>query len=145
MWATFREINSRLWSLRALRAHVEREEGTAFAASLRAEAKMRELGSKIQDLDFEFAVANERIRSALHDGESDPRFERRLEHARAMLRRVHRDMKSVCEKARILNDTRNRLCDEEEYMEMGGYCLSSAIEKLKCDLADVLVAGCTNA
>ena len=145
MWVTYREINSQLWTLRALRAHVELEEGTAYAASLRAEAEMRVLGSKIKDLDFEFAVANERVRSALQDRESDPRFERRLEHARAMLRRVHRDMMGVCEEARILNDTRNRLCDEEEFMEMGGFTLSCAIKKLKCDLANLLTAACTNA
>ena len=90
MWVTYREINSQLWTLRALRAHVELEEGTAYAASLRAEAEMRVLGSKISDLDFELAVANERIRSALQDRETDPRFERRMEHARAMLRRVRR-------------------------------------------------------
>ena len=144
MWATFREINSRLWSLRALRAHVELEEGTAYAASLRAEAKMRVLGGEIQDLDLEFAEANEWLRSVLRSGESGPMYERLLENAREMLRRVHHDVVRVCEEARILNDTRNRLCDEEECMEMGGYSLSSAIEKLKCDLADVLAAGCTN-
>ena len=143
MWVTYREINSQLWTLRALRAHVELEEGTAYAASLRAESKMRVLGDEMHDLDHEFAEANERLRSLLQSGESGPEYERRVENAREMLRLVHRDVVRVCEEARILNDTRNRLCDEEECMEMGGYSLSSAIEKLQCDLANVLAAGCT--
>ena len=144
MWATFREIDRRLRSLRALRVHVELEEGMANAAALRAEAKMRELGCKKQNLDLNFAEANQWLRSVLQSGESDPRYKRRLENAREMLRHIQRDVARVCEEARILNDTRNRLCDEEECMEIGGYSLSSGIEKLQCDLANVLAAGYTS-
>ena len=144
MWATFREIDRRLRSLRALRVHVELEEGMANAAALRAEAKMRELGRKKRNLDLDFAEANQWLRSVIRTGESDPRYKRRLENAREMLRDIQRDVARVCEEARILNDTRNRLCDEEECMEMGGYSLSSGIEKLECDLANVLAAGYTS-
>ena len=121
MWATFREIDRRLRSLRALCVHVELEEGMANAAALRAEAKMRELGCKKQNLDLDFAEANQWLRSVLRSGESDQRYKRRLENARAMLRNIQRDVARVCEEARILNDTRNRLCDEEECMEIRGF------------------------
>ena len=144
MWATFREIDRRLRSLWALRVHVELEEGMANSAALRAEAKMRKLGSKKQNLDLDFAEANQWLRSVIRTGESHPRYKRRLENACEMLRDIQRDVARVCEEARILNDTRNRLCDEEEYMEMGGYSLSSGIEKLECDLANVLAAGYTS-
>ena len=144
MWATFREIDRRLRSLRALRVHVELEEGMANAAALRAEAKMRELGCKKQNLDLNFAEANQWLRSVLRSGESDPRYERRLENAREVLRRVHRDMMSVCSEACALNDTRNRLCDEEEAKEMGGHYLTSKIEELKIYLASVLANGYTS-
>ena len=144
MWATFREIDRRLRSLRALRVHVELEEGMANAVALRAEAKMRELGRKKRNLDLDFAEANQWLRSVIRTGESHPRYKRRLENACEMLRDIQRDVARVCEEARILNDTRNRLCDEEECMEMGGYSLSSGIEKLECDLAIVLAAGYTS-
>ena len=145
MWASYREINCRLWILRALRDHVELQEGEAYSASLQAEAEMRVLGIRISDLDSELEEANERIQSALQDRETDPQFERRMGRARTMLHRVRRDMTSVCEEARILNDTRNRLCVEEEFMDDTGFTLSMAIRKLKSDLADLLSAACTNA
>ena len=65
MWATFREINRRLRSLRALCVHVELGEGVANAAALRAEAKMRVLGRKKRNLDLDFAEANQWLRSVI--------------------------------------------------------------------------------
>ena len=144
MWATYREGNRQLWSLRALRSQVEREEGAAYDASLRAESKMRVLGDQIQDLDDEFAEAKEMLRSAMDAGEADPQFEQRAEEARDMLRRIHSDMMIVCSEAFNLNNTRNQLCDEEEAKEMGGHYLTSKIEELKIYLASVLVNGCTS-
>ena len=84
------------------------------------------------------------LRSATDAGELDPRFEQRSQGARDMLRRIHRDMMIVCSEACALNDTRNKLCDEEEAKEMGGHYLTSKIEELKIYLASVLVNGCTS-
>ena len=84
MWATYREGNRQLWSLRALRSQLEREEGAAYDASLRAESQMHVLGDQIQDLDDEFAEAKEMLRSAMDAmdaGVGDPQVEQWAEEA----------------------------------------------------------------
>ena len=144
MWAAFREINRRLSSLRTLRDHVKREEEMADSAAFRAEGKMRRLGCKKRDLDLDLAEAHERLPSVIQSGVSDLKNERRADNARGMLRHIQRQAAEVCEEARVLNDTRNRLRYEEECMELAGYSLCSVIEKLQCDLAGVLAAGYTS-
>ena len=141
MWVTFREIDRRLRSHWALLVKVERAEGRTNAGALRAEARMLKLGRKKQNLDLDFAEAYEWLRTVLRRGESDPRYKRRLENAREMLLDIKRDMARVCEEARVLNDWRNKMVYAEEYMELGGYSLTSGIEKLQSDLSDVLAAG----
>ena len=144
MWATYREGNRQLWSLRALRSQLEREEGAAFDASVQAESRMRLLGDQIQDLDDEFSMAKAMLRAALDSREADPQFEQRADEARDTLRRIHSDMMIVCSEAFNLNNTRNQLCDEEEAKDMEGDYLTSKIEELKIYLASVLVNGCTD-
>ena len=102
---------------------------------------MLKLGRKKQNLDLDFAEAYEWLRTVLRRGESDPRYKRHLENAREMLLDIKRDVARVCEEARVLNDWRNKMVYAEEYMELGGYSLTSGIEKLQSDLADVLAAG----
>ena len=141
MWATFKGIDRRLRSLRALLKHFELQEGIANAGALRAEAKMRELGHKKRTLDLEYAEASQWFRSVVRIRQHHPRYTSRLEEAHKLLRDIHHDVATVCKEARLLDDTRNRLVDEEERLEMGEYSLSSGIEKLECDLAAVIAAG----
>ena len=110
-------------------------------AAFRAEEKMRKLGCQKRNLDLDFAEAHQWLVSVL---QSDPKNNRRAKNARGMLRNIQLDVAKLCEEARVLNDTRNRLRCEEECMEIGGYSLCSGIEKLQCDLANVLAAGYTS-
>ena len=106
MWAAFREIDRRLSSLRTLREHVEREEEMADSAAFRAEGKMRRLGCKKRDLDLDLAEAHQWLASVLQSGASDLKNERRADNARGQ---IQQRAAEICEEARILNDTRNRL------------------------------------
>ena len=138
MWAAFRKIDRRLCSLRALRDQVEREEEMADSAAFCAEGKMRRLGRQKRNLDLDLAEAHHWLVSVMQSGGSD------LKNARGMLRNIQQLTAVVCEEARVVNDTRNRLRYEEECMELAGYSLCSVIEKLQCDLANVIAAGYTS-
>ena len=61
MWAAFREIDTRLSSLRALHEHVEREEELADSTAFWAEGKMWRLGCKFRNLDLDLAEAEHLI------------------------------------------------------------------------------------
>ena len=141
MWAAFREIDRRLCALRALRDHVEIEEEMADSAAFRAEGKMRQLGSKKRNLDLDLAEAHHWLISVLRSGATDRKSKCRTDDARGMLRNIQQRTSEVCEEARVVNDTRNRLRYEEECMELAGYSLCSVIEQLQCDLASVIAAG----
>ena len=104
---------------------------------------MRQLGSKKRNLDLDLAEAHHWLISVLR-GVTDQKSKRQAHDARGMLRNIQQRTAEVCEEARIVNDTRNRLRYEEECMELAGYSLCSLIEKLQCDLASLIAAGFTS-
>ena len=95
-------------------------------------------------LDRDLAEAHQWLASVLQSGASDLKNERRADNARGMLCQIQQRAVEICEEARILNDTRNRLRYTEECCELAGYSLYSVIEQLQCDLAGVIAAGYTS-
>ena len=92
-------------------------------------------------MDRDLAEAHQWLASVLQSGASDLNIERRADNARGMLRQIQQRAAEICEEARILNDTRNRLRYNEECCELAGYSLYAVIEQLQADLAGVIAAG----
>ena len=141
MWTAFRELDRKIRSLSELRGYLEVQEGVANAAADRVDQRVYSLGRKFDRLMDDRTEAEAWLTDIVRGGVSSLRDTERADNARRMLQLINREVLTICERARALDDRRWLFQFSEHYCESGQYSLEETIELLQSDLENIMSQG----